>query len=298
MVLFKIVKYCIFISLFSVSISSACLVVDKKIPTIWFQKHLNSPTLSKNIFSIDVAIKTEQCSVNKAVFMHGVSFLPGKYGNRYGGRIPGATKVIAINKNSGVTYQASVERHRSAPLSPQPDNAQQSSTAVLLNVKNYFNLNIGQQLQLPLDGSQYLIFAWIDEFVSPLRRFTSPNNSNQHGHVPNKNKKIIKLKKSPASVTSSSKPITLTQCQMEKKPALCIEMTKAVSTEISPILLFQRCEITRKTSTLTLGLPNKNKKNTAQFYLPLSKLTGCDKQSSYYLLINNGSEISSPLFIK
>jgi hypothetical protein len=111
------------------------------------------------------------------VALFAAGLLPGRYAEIYGGRIPGALAIVAVDTRTGEIYHNGAERGHSAPISavmhpaPQPPKLGQ---ATVDSIELYFAVDLRAQLQLPSWSSQYSLFLWLDEMTSAARQIELP----------------------------------------------------------------------------------------------------------------------------
>lgn len=91
--------------------------------------------------------------------------MPDNVVRRYRGRIAPAIFVVAVSEATGDVYAAPCMGQDAAPATFDPA-ASQSALAGQPAVGGLVNVDIIAQLGLPPKGGRYLVFAWLDEWVS------------------------------------------------------------------------------------------------------------------------------------
>jgi len=147
---------------------------------VWYGVQRDSPQLQKNRFGLDFNLVPAHGLGGPTVALLASARLPGGYGERYGGRIPGATLIVAVDAVTGQVYYGVAERYDAAPLiSATDDEVAKRLTgedSKLLSVEVYFNVDLAEQLRLPPIANTYYVFLWLDDVVSPIRTLQVPAN--------------------------------------------------------------------------------------------------------------------------
>jgi hypothetical protein len=137
-----------------------------------------SPTISPDVPALEFTVKpavTQTGEPTVAIFAAGL--LPGRYAEIYGGRIPGALEIVAIESTTGEVFHNEAQRGHAAPISavmnpaptpPGPDEATVESIEV------HFAVDLRAHLQLPNRLSRYWVFLWLDEMTSKVHQAEVP----------------------------------------------------------------------------------------------------------------------------
>ncbi len=105
------------------------------------------------------------------------------YTERYGGRITGAVQLIAIDPENGYVYHGTPDRTGTVPLDPLSDRdiqRRKNDQATVSEIEADFTVDLSKQLNLPAKETQWHIFMWMDDCVTPIKtvRFTGQANLN------------------------------------------------------------------------------------------------------------------------
>ena len=108
---------------------------------------------------------------------------PYPYTERYGGRITSAVQLIAIDPENGCVYHGTSDRPGTVPLDPLSDKDIQrhkNDQATVSEIEADFTVDLIRQLNLPAKETQWHIFMWMDDCVTPVKtvRFAGQVNSN------------------------------------------------------------------------------------------------------------------------
>ncbi|HUU20659.1 MAG TPA: hypothetical protein VMW72_26165 [Sedimentisphaerales bacterium] len=148
---------------------------------LWYGSETTSPKLPDKGFTLCFETRPANSPNGPTLALFGAARLPGTYGEMYGGRVTGATEILAINVTSGQLYRGKPEDANATPLTPvivEPRDAG-SGKPKLLSLETYFNLDLGYQLSLgPTEGT-YHVFCWLDEFVTRVHMVKVPANPNR-----------------------------------------------------------------------------------------------------------------------
>lgn len=152
-------------------------VVQKIEKSVWYEAAPLSPKLPPETFGIAFVTAIAEGINGLTVALFGVSELIGSYGEQYGGRIPGAMEVIAVDVRSGGLYHARGERMDSAPLQVVPaSTAARAEGMVLGSVGTHFNIDLCEHLALPARAATYNVFVWLDDCISAVQQIEVPHN--------------------------------------------------------------------------------------------------------------------------
>jgi len=96
---------------------------------------------------------------------------PGRYADVYGGRQPGALRIVAIDRGRGSVFENSADAGHVNPISramnPDPKPAA-PGIATVESTEFYFSLDLRVQLGLPAFAANYAVFLWLDEMTSAV----------------------------------------------------------------------------------------------------------------------------------
>ncbi len=94
------------------------------------------------------------------------------YSERYGGRIKSAVQLIAIDPENGCVYQGTPDRPGTVPLDPLSDREierHKTDQATVSEIEADFTVDLVRQLNLPAKETQWHIFMWMDDCVTPVK---------------------------------------------------------------------------------------------------------------------------------
>lgn len=171
-----------------------------------------SPALAPDTPALEFAITpavTQSGEPTVALFAAGL--LPGRYADIYGGRIPGALEIVAIDNETGEVYHNEGQRGHAAPISavmnpapkpPKPGEATVDSMEV------HFAIDLRAHLRLPNWAARYSVFLWLDEMTSKVRQAELPGPSQDNAR-PSASSAAIVCKPAVGTPTVAPKEIML-----------------------------------------------------------------------------------------
>jgi len=152
---------------------------------IWYGSQDDSPELAPDEFGLRIAVVDAQGELGPTVALLANARVSGQLGERYGGRLPGATRIVAVEQETGQLYQGNAEPFEAAPLIPAsleaPDVPPSDDEPEQLSVEVQFNVDLGVILDLPPIEGTYWVFAWLDDVVSNVLAFELPADDMRHG---------------------------------------------------------------------------------------------------------------------
>ncbi len=148
----------------------------------WYTREPDSPRLPEQGFALEWVTLPATRKDKATLALLGAFRLPGRYAQMYGGRIPGALQIVAINVKTGATHFNHAERAHGVPISavmipdPPPPNPGEAQRVA---VEGLFNVDLCDQLGLPPEAADYLVFVWLDEVLSKTRVVTVPEGKHR-----------------------------------------------------------------------------------------------------------------------
>ncbi|HUU84314.1 MAG TPA: hypothetical protein VM243_12495 [Phycisphaerae bacterium] len=156
----------------------------------WYEREAPSPQIGDDQFALEVAFSAARRDDKPTVALLGAYRLPGRYGDMYGGRIPGAINIVGIDPATGRLWFNTGETVDAAPLkhAMDPDPEPPKPGAVQrVAVEGLFNADFAGHLGLPPEKAGYSAFAWLDEMTSSVHSVDVPENKDRpetRGHPP------------------------------------------------------------------------------------------------------------------
>jgi hypothetical protein len=144
---------------------------------VWRGREPGSPPMPSTGFGLWFKLVPGRAEGSTTLALLGATRLPGRYVDIYGGRIPGAIEVIAIDVDTGKSYHAAAESVDAVPLrdamnpSPEPPP---KGVARVQDAEDWFNVDLRAQLGLPSRAGVYDVFLWLDELTSSVVRANLP----------------------------------------------------------------------------------------------------------------------------
>lgn len=142
--------------------------------TLWYGKIPGSPDIPATqglaFIPVDAASESGPTVVLAAAYRVGKPHTA-----YYGGQFPRPIRVVAVNEQTGVVYEADLNSPEHPPImvlasdeaAAKPDGS--SETA-------FFNLDMIALLRLPEESGRYKVFLWLDQLVSPVITVDIPAN--------------------------------------------------------------------------------------------------------------------------
>jgi hypothetical protein len=137
-----------------------------------------SPVLPPAGFVLDFAVYPATNQGGQAsVALFAAARVAGRYADVFGGRLPGAIQIVAVEAERGVVYSRNGERGKPAPLplvmnfDPQPTPR---GVAPVESAEVYFAVDLCAHLGLPANRATYTVFLWLDEMASAPRLVDVP----------------------------------------------------------------------------------------------------------------------------
>lgn len=148
----------------------------------WYEREAQSPRIGDDKFALEVAFSAARRDDKPTMALLGAYRLPGRYGDMYGGRIPGAVNIVGIDPATGRLWFNTGETPDAAPLKhamdPDPEPPQPGAIGRVA-VAGLFNADFAGHLGLPPEKASYSAFAWIDEMTSSIHRVEVPRNKDR-----------------------------------------------------------------------------------------------------------------------
>lgn len=129
-----------------------------------------SPALPEEGFLLGFACypaKRESGDPSASLFASGR--VSGRYVDIYGGRLPGAIQIVAVDVETGAAYSRSGEYGTPVPLPAAMDPVPQPprpGVARAISAEVYFAVDLMSHLNLPRRRATYTVFLWLDEMTS------------------------------------------------------------------------------------------------------------------------------------
>ena len=190
------------------------LVIDEN---IWYESHAHSPAFPQEQVGIHYELLPANSANGPTLAMFASMVASSSLLKRYGGRVTGAIKIIAINPDTGDIFHASAEPEESVPMDivtrPQPNQTDSNPGPQPTSMKLHFNVDIGAHLSLPSAEQKYTFFIWLDEYVSDNKSATVPANPNRTAGAKNKafDRGIISFDENQALADANTLKLTSTQ---------------------------------------------------------------------------------------
>src|ERR1700680_2318631 len=147
---------------------------------VWRAREPGSPPMPSTDFGLWFKVAPGRTEESATLALLGAARLPGRYADIYGGRIPGAIEVIAIDVDTGESYHAVAESVDAVPLrdamNPFP-GPPPKGVARVQDAEHWFNLDLRGQLGLPSRAGVYDVFLWLDELTSRVVRASVPGRA-------------------------------------------------------------------------------------------------------------------------
>lgn len=136
---------------------------------VWRGREPGSPPMPSTGFGLWFKLVPGRAEESTTLALLGAARLPARYVDIYGGRIPGAVEVIAIDVDTGKSYHAAAESVDAVPLrdvmNPYP-GPPPKGVARVQDAEDWFNVDLRAQLGLPSRAGVYNVFLWLDDLTS------------------------------------------------------------------------------------------------------------------------------------
>lgn len=183
----------------------------KKSP--WYQAEADTPPVSQKEFTIKVNLLPARNNGRSTTALLGAYRLPGRMGDWYGSRIPGAMTIAAINQETGFVCFNHAEPSHTVPIEEviDPDTQPDPNELQRVAVEGMFNFDIAKQLGIPPEKGEYVLFAWIDEITSDVQtvRFEEDKERHKGARIGQVDSQIVTFEKSPPSPRLGRIPIMM-----------------------------------------------------------------------------------------
>lgn len=149
----------------------------------WADEYPDSPQLGEDVSALAIALRPARHNDNPTVALLGTYNLLGPYAERFGGRVRGAVRIVAIDVTTGCVFHNHAARTDSVPFELEEAFLQGPSTqdnkTRLISTAGHFNIDLCEQLGLPPGEARYSVFAWLGEMVSSPVLARIPANPNR-----------------------------------------------------------------------------------------------------------------------
>ena len=192
----------------------------------WYVREPATPVLPKAFLGLDFVLVQATHDNVPTIALLGTFRMPGRYAQVYGGSIPQALRIVAVNTATGQIYNNHATNMHATPLAaamrPEPPPVPEG-VAAPNSIEQSFNVDLCDQLGLPPEAGHYSVFVWIDDFVSPVREIDlvpfpkRPGKPGVPGDVPAFSR--IHLRKLPESPEVAEKTVRLVDSDPGGNPA-------------------------------------------------------------------------------
>ena len=137
----------------------------------------HSPPLPGTGFALEFRLLPARAPAGPTVALFGALRAGRPYAERYGGRLAGAVRIVAVDPENGRVFQGTPERPGTAPLVPLSDREiekQAHGDATVEEIVTYFHLDLVNQLGLPRESGKWKIFLWLDDRLSAMQEVNLP----------------------------------------------------------------------------------------------------------------------------
>ena len=137
-----------------------------------------TPDVGEALDVLDLALVPAEGGQGETTAAFGVARVGRDLAETYGGRVAGATAIIAIDSLTGLLYQAIPERVDSVPLVPvlRSPAELEAMDAVTSALETCFAVDLGEHLALPPSAGHFTVLLWLDELCSQPKVCELPLN--------------------------------------------------------------------------------------------------------------------------
>ncbi len=138
-----------------------------------------SPRLEFGVVALEVRLVPATTPQGPTLALCGACNVEYTVAQSYRGRVPAAVRIVAIDAQTGALFSATAVDHEQIPLwLDQPPASTATGPAPAPGPQRfegtYFNVDLPAHLQLPPDGGDYHVFAWLDGWASAMTRGIVP----------------------------------------------------------------------------------------------------------------------------
>jgi hypothetical protein len=193
-------------------------------------------------------------------------------------------QVVAIDAGSGAVFYSPAEPSGADPL-PSAMNANPDAAALSgapSDTTTWVNMDLRSHLNLPAARTEYLVFLWLDEFTSPVKRVTMPGPARAAtaANVP-----VLDVRWSRISSEN--------RFRLRRFSRGSIQGTLAPEAKAAPLLLLALDFQTRAVSAAKIAAPPASNR---QFEFDPSRLVeSLDPGHRYYFVASHGAFLSNVL---
>jgi hypothetical protein len=144
--------------------------------TLWYGKTPYSPVVPKGSGLVFTPVEAVSAS-GPTVALAAAYRVGSPYTEYYGGQLPRAIRVIAVNEETGRIYEAGLNGPDHPPIQVLVSDKSAVDTQGQRSFESsFFNFDAAHLLRLPADSGRYKMFLWLDELVSPVVTVAVPAN--------------------------------------------------------------------------------------------------------------------------
>jgi hypothetical protein len=144
--------------------------------TVWYGKKAYSPELPGGTGLFFNAVEAVSPS-GPTVALAAAYRLGSPYIEYYGGQLPRPIRVVAVNEESGLVYEADLKEPDHPPVRILiTDKVAKEIKPSGMIESAHFNVDLAALLRLPEQEGRYKVFLWLDELVSRVVAINIPAN--------------------------------------------------------------------------------------------------------------------------
>ena len=154
----------------------------------WSDEYPASPQLGEEVSALAVAPRPARSDNGPTVALLGSYFLLAPHAERFGGRVRGAVRILAINVATGQVFHQHATRMGSVPYRLEQAGmgalTTGNETSGHFSTSGNFNIDLCEQLCLSGGEARYSVFAWLGDLVSPPVLVRVPANPGRPASPP------------------------------------------------------------------------------------------------------------------
>lgn len=190
----RIKLFAIFILACCVSQAGTSQLVEEKImapgspisitETIWYGQTPHSPAVPVAP-GLAFTLAPANASDGQTMALLAAYHLGTPFVEYYGGHLPRAIRVVAMNMQTGEVYQSDLNEQDYPPIILEVTDEEMANASPGWSTESsYFNVDLLTLLRIPKKAASYRIFLWLDNLISNVEVVDVTEESGREGVVP------------------------------------------------------------------------------------------------------------------